>query len=110
MEKVEKRIEENHLLNHKVLLFLLQPGEVDRNIAGLVANKIMSKYQRPVCMLTQVEESYTEDHYPDETGIPWKETEFITKISYAGSARGCDKTGVTDFKQICLDTGVVEYA
>lgn len=54
LEKIEQKIEKHNLLSHKVLLFLLEPGEVDKNIAGLVANKIMAKYQRPVCMLTKV--------------------------------------------------------
>ena len=52
--KIEQKIEKYNLLEHKVLLFLLEPGEVDRNIAGLVANKIMAKYQRPVCILTKI--------------------------------------------------------
>ena len=54
MELLEKKIKEENLLNHKVLLFLLEPGQIDRNIAGLVANKLMAKYQRPVCVLTKV--------------------------------------------------------
>ena len=52
--QIEQMIEEQNLLEHKVLLFLIEPGQVDRNIAGLIANKIMSKYQRPVCILTKV--------------------------------------------------------
>lgn len=54
LEALENKIEEENLLNHKVLLFLLEPGQIDRNIAGLVANKLMAKYQRPVCVLTKV--------------------------------------------------------
>ena len=34
VEFLEGLIERNHMLDHKVLLFLLEPGEVDRNIAG----------------------------------------------------------------------------
>ena len=60
LELLENMIIERDLLSHKVLLFLLTPGEIDRNIAGLVANKFMAKYQRPVCILTRVE-SYEED-------------------------------------------------
>lgn len=82
---VTSKIEENNMLDHKVLLFLLEPGMVDKNIAGLIANKIMSKYQRPCCMLTKTEDGY------------------------AGSARGCDKVGVTEFKDICAGTGVTEF-
>ena len=90
LEKLEGLIEKRNLLEHKVLMFLLEPGEVDRNVAGLIANKFMAKYQRPVCMLTKV---------TDEKNI-----------SYQGSARGCDLAGITEFKAICEATGVIDYA
>lgn len=90
VEVMKKKIENEHLLNHKVLLFLMEPGQINRNIAGLIANKVMAKYQRPVCILTKV---------IDENGI----------VSYQGSARGCSKTGVTEFKNICADTGECMY-
>ena len=44
MELIEHLIEENNMMQHKVLLFLMQPGQIDKNIAGLCANKIMAKY------------------------------------------------------------------
>lgn len=84
IEQLEGMIEDRGLLDHKVLLFLLQPGEIDKNIAGLVANKFMAKFQRPVAMLTYHE------------GL------------YQGSARGCDIVGITDFKGICEDSGYAE--
>ena len=89
LQTIERMIQEQHLLDHKVLLFLLEPGQVDKNIAGLIANKIMAKYQRPTCLLTKV----------IDNGI----------ISYQGSARGCDKVGINDFKSICADTGLTMY-
>ena len=100
MEKVETKIEKENLLDHKVLLFLLNQGEIDKNIAGLVANKIMSKYQRPVCILTAA----------SEIPLPWNDVPEDAPITYSGSARGCDKTGINDFKSICLQTGVCNYA
>ena len=90
MEFLDRQIMANNMLDHEVLLFLLNPGQVDRNIAGLVANKIMAKYQRPTCVLTRV---------IDEEGI----------ISYQGSARGCDKVGINEFKSICDATGIPMY-
>lgn len=108
LNKIEGMIEKQNLLDHKVLLFLLQPGEVDKNIAGLIANKIMAKYQRPVCILTKIETKIQGLKITND--LPWNEYEQICTISYAGSARGCDKTGVTDFKGICLQTGVCNYA
>jgi single-stranded-DNA-specific exonuclease len=90
MELVEGQIESSHLMDHKVLIFLLDKGQIDPNIAGLIANKIMAKYQRPVLMLTKsIKEDYT---------------------IYAGSARGYSKSGIDNFKDICSDTGLVEYA
>ena len=108
LARIESKIEKHNLLEHKVLLFLLEPGQVDKNIAGLVANKIMAKYQRPVCVLTKVQTKIQGLKLVED--LPWQEYEQVCVISYAGSARGCDKTGVTDFKQICIDTGVCNYA
>lgn len=94
MELLEKMIVEKDLLKDKVLLFLLEPGQIDRNIAGLCANKIMAKYQRPCCVLTRVIE----------------ETEGKNKMSYQGSARGYDKSGVSNFKNICAAAPGVMFA
>lgn len=95
LEFLENMIEEQNLLEHKVLLFLLEPGQVDRNIAGLIANKFMAKYQRPCCILTKVTEEI-------EKGK--------TKVSYQGSARGYDKGGVDNFKDICAAAPGVIFA
>ena len=90
LSKLEQMIQDQDLLSNKVLLFLLEPGDIDRNIAGLIANKFMAKYQRPCCILTRVE---------DDKGI-----------SYQGSARGCDRTGITEFKDICEQTECIMFA
>lgn len=103
LELLEQLIQERHLLDHKVLLFLLEPGQIDRNIAGLSANKLMTKYQRPVCVLTKLTQ------YEDEDVPPWEELNQKPIITYQGSARGCDRVGINDFKSICADTGVCEY-
>lgn len=102
LDLLEQMIQSQNLLNHKVLLFLLEPGQIDRNIAGLSANKLMAKYQRPVCVLTKVTE------YQD-AGLPWEEPSSQAIVTYQGSARGCDKVGINDFKSICAETGVCEY-
>lgn len=87
---LEKMIEEKNLLEDKVLLFLLEPGQIDKNVAGLAANKIMAKYQRPVCVLTKV----TKDG----------------EVSYQGSARGYDAGGINNFKDICTESKAIMYA
>lgn len=102
LEILEQMIQKQHLLDHKVLLFLLEPGQIDRNIAGLSANKLMAKYQRPACVLTKVIEY-------QNAGLPWDEPSDQAIVSYQGSARGCDKVGINDFKSICAETDVCEY-
>lgn len=103
LDLLEQMIQDQNLLNHKVLLFLLEPGQIDRNIAGLSANKLMAKYQRPVCVLTKVTE------YTNLYTLPWEESFEKPLVTYQGSARGCDKVGINDFKSICAETGVCEY-
>jgi single-stranded-DNA-specific exonuclease len=110
MAYLEQMIEENNLLDNKVLLFLLEPGKIDKNIAGLVANKMMAKYQRPCCILTRVEDiSGGEMIMEDGTGVI-KFAPSKIRVSYQGSARGCDKAGVTNFKEICEKTGCIMFA
>ena len=99
MELLEERIAMENLMEHKVLLFLLEPGEVEPNVAGLVANKIMGKYQRPCAVLTKRERET--DATPTLVARKY--------FSYEGSARGCDKADVSDFKDICEATGLIQY-
>lgn len=104
MEELEKLIEKNNLLNHKVLLFTLEEKALDRNIAGLIANKLANKYQRPCCILSK-----TIEIDPEHTAMLQDGTEvFVTsasRILYQGSARGYEITGVTNFKTICEAAG-----
>ena len=86
VEQLENKIQNEHLLDHKVLLILLDDNNIPAEIKGLIANKFMAKYQRPCCLLSKVENAY------------------------AGSARGCSLAGIDDFKQVCLDTENVDYA
>lgn len=109
LEKIENKIRDEKLLDHKVILLLMKFGEIDRNIAGLIANKIMAKYQRPVCILTGISK------IEDGVDLPpwdeyWKTRQSEVKYTYQGSARGCDLVGIEDFKKICTDTGCCEYA
>ena len=86
---LEKMIETNHMLDHKILLFLLEPGQIDSEIRGLIANKFMAKYQRPCCLLTR-------------TNRNGKET-------YKGSMRGYTKTGIDSFKEVLEQCPGITY-
>ena len=86
---LEKMIENNHMLDHKVLLFLLEPGQIDAEIRGLVANKFMAKYQRPCCLLTRSTRNGFE--------------------TYEGSMRGYTKTGIDSFKEVLEQCPGITY-
>ena len=90
IEYLENLIEKNNLLDHKVLLFTLEPGKVDKNVAGLIANKFAAKYQRPCCILTKGQNENNE-------------------IIYSGSARGYEMSGISNFKDICEETNFIEW-
>lgn len=91
LEIFEKMIEDKCLLDNKVLLFLCPAGSVPPNIAGLIANKFQAKYQR-------------------NTAILFKKIEKDGSIIWRGSARGYSKSIIESFKDLCEETGVVEYA
>jgi single-stranded DNA-specific DHH superfamily exonuclease len=86
---LENMIETNNMLNHKILLFLLEPGQISVEIRGLIANKFMAKYQRPCLLLTKT----------NKNGI----------ITYEGSGRGYTKTGINSFKKILEQCPEVIY-
>ena len=102
MDMLETMIRENNMMEHKVLLFLLKPGQLDANIAGLVANKLMAKYQRPVCVLTRCMEC------PIDETTGKKGPEYV---AYRGSARGYDKSGVESFREILryIDKNILPF-
>jgi len=108
---VEHLIKDNNMMDHKVLLFLMEPGQIQPEIRGLIANKLMARYQRPCCILTKREYEYQggEVEYSSKAIFPIVHSKDEKYITYEGSARGCDKVGVTEFKDICAETGVCEY-
>ena len=99
MALLERKIKDENLLQHKVILCLLEQGQISPNLAGLAANKIMAKYQRPVCVLTKKE----------VTLPPW-ESENEVDVQYAGSARGCDLVGASWFRKNCEEFDGTIYA
>lgn len=89
MEYFEELIIKNDLLSNKVIMCTIDDGIIEKNIAGLIANKIVAEYQRPCCILTKIIED--------------------DKVFYQGSARGYEKSGVFNFKDICSNTNEVEW-
>ena len=92
MALLEKRIREQSLLENAIIVLICEPGEVEKNLAGLVANKIQAKYQRPCLVLIKTK------------------TKDDNEIFYRGSARNYNMSEIQDMRQLCEDTGLVEYA
>lgn len=93
---IEQKINDEHLLDNKLLVLKLDSEEVFSGLNGLMANKLSNKYQRPVLVLQKVEK---------EDCPLWEENYF-----WGGSARGYDKSDLKDFRQFLLDSNLVDMA
>jgi len=82
---IEEIIQRESLNDNKVLVVVLDQ-DIDKNLSGLIANKIMSKYKKPVLILRNNNETLN------------------------GSARGYEKSELRDFKLFLNDSGLVNYA
>lgn len=87
-----RQIEEKHLNDNSVIVCTCEPGMIERNLQGLVANKIMAMYQKPCLVLTR------------------NRTKDDDKDYYRGSARNYGYSELKDLRQLCLDSNLVEYA
>ena len=92
MNLLEQRIQSKRLTENGIIILLCEPGEVEKNLAGLVANKIQAKYQHPCLVLTKSKGKDDKVYY------------------YRGSARNYSMSEIEDMRQLCEDTGDVEYA
>ena len=98
LEIIEQIIEEQNLLDNKILLIKL--GEAQRTtLGGLIANQLMSIYQRPVLIL-----SPTSHEILDEQGKV-----VDTEIWWEGSGRGPNVPGLEDCRAFYESSGLVEY-
>jgi single-stranded-DNA-specific exonuclease len=84
---LENKIQEDELLDNAILLLLVKPGEVEKNLTGLVANKLMAKYQRPCLVLVRTR------LVDDKEDV------------YRGSARNYSLSEIQNLKTILDNTG-----
>lgn len=82
--RLQDIIEENQLDTNPVI-FIDVTDVVNSNIRGLVCNKLIDKYKRPV-MVSSLDNGY-----------------------YAGSSRGYETEQLSDFKDFCEQTNLFEY-
>lgn len=88
---VDRKIKENNLLDNSVIIVQCEPGEVEKNIAGLVANKLQAKYQRPSMVLTKSKTKDDDEYF------------------YRGSMRNYSMSEVENFKDVLEETGLTEF-
>ena len=91
LEKIEQIIVNQNLLSNKILIVQLDDLITDRNLTGLIANQLMSEYQRPVLIMNKIE---------NEDGT----------ITREGSGRGYDKPRLKDFRGFLENNKYVMYA
>ena len=84
-EEVENIILQDKLLENKILIVKNKTNQ-DANLTGLVANQLMSKYQRPVILLNNRDGEWH------------------------GSARGYEKSKLQNFKTFCSLSNLILYA
>ena len=88
---IKKIIDENNLLDNKLLIITVpKEAATNKGVTGLIANELMSEYQRPVLLLNEV----------------WRDGVQY----YEGSGRGYAKSCIQDFKAFLDSTGMPEYA
>ena len=103
LENIEDIITELNLLDNKILIVPTEQEDVDKNLAGLIANQLASKYARPTLVLRKIEH---QEAINDPEGQPLT----ITYYTYEGSGRNYGKSRLENFRQFCLDTELVMYA
>ena len=92
LNTIERIIEEKNLLENKILVVKLNPEHAtDKNLTGLIANQLMSKYQRPVLLLNKI---------VNEDG----------SISWEGSGRGYDKSKFDNLREFLNESNLTMYA
>lgn len=85
---IESIIEEKHLTENKIIAVKLPEGKVNRNFTGLIANQLLSKYQHPILLLSEIKNK--------DGSILWE-----------GSARSYDCEGLDNFKEYLKNNSYV---
>lgn len=96
LDAVMKIIEKENLLENKILAIRLDPKyATDKNLTGLIANGLLETFHRPVLILNQV----IEENEDGEQVITWQ-----------GSGRGYDNANLGSFRDLLVQSGLVNYA
>ena len=87
LEIIKAQIEEENLLENKVLIIKLkQEYGIKNTLTGLIANQLMSEYKRPVLLLNE------------------------TETGWAGSVRAPGQIEIENFREFIENSGLVDFA
>ena len=90
MEAVLKTIEEENLLENKILIIKLNPKyATDKNLTGLIANGLLDTYRRPILILNKIVED--------------------GKVKWQGSGRGYDKANLGSLRELLEQSKLVDW-
>jgi len=88
LEIIENLIQEQNLLKNKILVIQLpKKYSIDKNLTGLIANQLMSKYQKPVLLLNEQDDN-----------------------SWEGSGRGLSNSKFDNFREFIISSHLDEFA
>ncbi|GIN22538.1 DHH family phosphoesterase [Siminovitchia fordii] len=85
-ELISERVKEKNLHENKVLIVNVT-DILDKNLTGLVANRLIDRYKRPILLIRYDKKSNT----------------------LSGSARGYNKSPIKDFKEFLSNTKLFNY-
>lgn len=92
LEIIERLIKEESLLENQILVIKMDKKKlVDKNITGLIANKLIS-YNKPILILNEIVDDENQ------------------QILWSGSARNPGSKGFNDFQSFIKDSGFAEFA
>ena len=98
LEIIEQIIEEQNLLENKVLLIKLS-GAQRTTLAGLIANQLMNTFQKPTLILSETSHDILDEQGKVVTTETWWE----------GSFRGPNIIGLESVKDFFEASGLTEY-
>ena len=105
VEIIENLIKTNNLLDNKVLIVQVPAAaHIEKNLTGLIANQLMARYQRPVLLLNET--IYDQEVFDANGSYLFA----FGEKCWEGSARGYDKSSLSDFRQFCSHSGMIMYA
>lgn len=90
MIQAEKVLTKEYIDNNSILIYIIDKGTINKNLNGLLANKICGQYKKPTMVLQK--------HYENDIPV------------YTGSFRAPGDSRCEDFREFIRESNLAEYA